>query len=235
MVSGERVLLIAAEPRELAGIVKFCREVAPLTWPVHWARSAKLNERRVVMVANGAGAARAAQAVEAARASIEVGLVCSVGFCGAVGRQMKAGDVFVAERVRTNGCEYAARTPESKLSFHRGTLESIDHVAATEREKSEFCARGAGAVDMEAGAVAAKAKEMGISFYCIRTVTDLANENLRLDFNAALRPDGRFDTMHLIAASCRRPLHLFPELVRLGWRSHKASRKLGEFIADCRF
>jgi len=64
---------------------------------------------------------------------------------------------------------------------------------------------------------------------------DLAEEDFHFDLNCALRADGRFDTMRLIAASCRRPLSLLPELLRLGKRCRIASRTLGEFVADCRF
>jgi hypothetical protein len=88
---------------------------------------------------------------------------------------------------------------------------------------------------MEAAGIAARAAELGLPFYCIRSVTDLAEENFSFDFNAALRADGRFGTMRLIAAACRRPLKLLPELLRLRRRSRLAAGTLGEFIAHCRF
>jgi hypothetical protein len=88
---------------------------------------------------------------------------------------------------------------------------------------------------MEAAGVAMKALEFGVPFYCVRSVTDLAGESLAFDFNAVLRPDGRFDTMQIIAASCRRPRSLLPELLRLRRRCQTAAHTLGEFLADCRF
>ena len=106
-------MFVAAEPREFAGLMKFCRNVKPLGLPVHWARLAELNGREALLVANGAGSARAARAVDAARASGKVDLVCSVGFCGALELGMKAGDVFVARSVRGAGREYAAAMPSS--------------------------------------------------------------------------------------------------------------------------
>jgi hypothetical protein len=89
MVSGERLLLIAAEPRELSGVVRFCRNVKRLDWPVHWARSAELNGRETLLVANGAGSSRAAQAVDVARDFGKFGLICSMGYCGALEDGMK--------------------------------------------------------------------------------------------------------------------------------------------------
>lgn len=235
MVSGERLLLIAAEPREFSGLVQSCRNVKLLAWPVYWARSADLNGREVLLVANGAGRRRAAEAVDVARSMSKLDLICNMGFCGALENEMGIGDIFVAGRVQGGDAEYVAVQPKSRHPFHTGVLASIDRVAQTAEEKRGLRARGASAVEMEAAGVAAKAAELAVPFYCVRSVTDLADETFGLDLNAALRADGRFDTMRLIAASCRRPLSLLPELLRLGKRCRIATRTLGEFVADCRF
>ena len=235
MVSGQRLLLVGAEAREFSGVLKFCREVRQLGWPVHWSRVALMNGREVLMAANGAGAARAAAAVEAAHAAGGLDLICSMGFCGALENNMRIGDIFVAERVQADGMEYAAAKPETSRPHHTGVLASIHHVARTAEEKAALRRRGASAVEMEAAGAAATAAGFGLPFYCVRSVTDLAGESFRLDLNSALRSDGKFATMQLIAASCRRPLTLLPELLRLGRRSYTATRTLGEFLADCRF
>jgi len=235
MVSGERLLLIAAEPREFAGLLRFCRDVKPLAWPVHAAWSADLNGRQALLVANGAGRQRAAQAVDVASAKGKPDLICNMGFCGALESSMEIGDIFVAGCVQTGDSKYAVLKPQSARPHHEGVLASIDRVVQTAEEKRSLRAGGASAVEMEAAGVAARVGSLGVPFYCVRSVTDLADEGFQLDFNQALRPDGRFDTMRLIAASCRRPLSLLPELVRLGRRCRTASLTLGEFVADCRF
>jgi len=66
MVSDPRILFVAAEPREFDGLLRFCSRVRKLAWPLDWARGAELSGRHVWMVANGAGAARAARAVDVA-------------------------------------------------------------------------------------------------------------------------------------------------------------------------
>jgi adenosylhomocysteine nucleosidase len=236
MVSGERLLLIAAEPREFSGLLRFCTNVKRLGWPLHWARVAALNGREVLLVANGAGSVRAAEAVEVASSDGKLNWICSMGFCGALENGMHVGDIFVAERVDAGGGKYATSKPQSaQMRYRMGVLASIDRVAQTAHEKCELRAMGASVVEMEAGGVARKAAELNLPFFCIRSVTDLAEENFHFDFNSALRSDGRFDTMRLIAATCRRPLSLLPELLRLWGRSRTASRTLGEFIASCRF
>jgi purine-nucleoside phosphorylase len=119
---------------------------------------------------------------------------------------------------------------------HRaGAICSIDHVASTAAEKSTLHATGAIAVEMEAAGVAQRARTLGLPFFCIKSVTDLAGETMANDFNAVLRSDGHFDTMKILALGLRRPWVRFPELVRFRQRCLLAARSLGEFIADCRF
>ena len=52
----------------------------------------------------------------------------------------------------------------------------IDHVAQTADEKRRLRAGGASAVEMEAGGVAERARARDVPFYCVRVVTDLADE-----------------------------------------------------------
>jgi nucleoside phosphorylase len=229
------VLLVAADAREFEGLLNFCQNVRPARLPVHWARRGSLNGREVLLIANGAGAGRAAGAVDAALAVASVETVCSVGFCGALKSGMKPGEIFVANRVQSNGREYPVSVPSTRRPHHTGVLASIDRVAQTAREKADLREKGASAVEMEAAGTATRAAELGLKFYCVRSVTDLAEEDFGFDFNAALRSDGRFDTMRLIAAACRRPRTLLPELLRLRLRCRLAAETLGEFIADCRF
>jgi hypothetical protein len=88
---------------------------------------------------------------------------------------------------------------------------------------------------MEAAGVAQRAHTLGLPFFCIKAVTDLACETMANDFNAVLRSDGRFDTIKILASSLRHPSVRLPELFRLRKRSIQAARSLGDFFADCRF
>ena len=235
MVSGQRLLLIAADPREFSGLLGFCRNLQRLEWAVHWARSAQLGDREVALVANGAGPVRAACALDAGKAAGNVALVCSMGFCGALDRSLGVGDIFVADCVRAGARSFSASQPVTGQPYRSGVLASIDHVAQTAEEKNRLRAAGAWAVEMEAAGVAERAAQWGLPFYCVRAVTDLAEESFGVDFNAALRSDGRFDTMRILASAMRSPVKLFPELIRLRSRCQTAAQALGEFIAGCRF
>jgi nucleoside phosphorylase len=232
------MLFVAAEAREFSGLLRFCRPVEKLNWPLDWARVAQLNGRKVYLAANGAGPKLAADAVELARSRIGMGgmdAVVSTGFCGGLDPALKVGDVFVATRIQSKDNLAAVSAPRSQRKYFQGTLVSMDRVAQTAEEKRDLRRSGASVVDMEAAGVLSRVREWGMPFYCIRSVTDLANESFHIDLNAARSGDGRFSIPRILAAAVRRPITVAPELMELRKRSVTAARSLGEFIADCSF
>jgi len=227
---------VAADAREFAGLRRRCRHETRLKWPLRFARAAELSGRRVVLAANGAGAALAAEACEVAWNKQRVEAILSTGFCGALDPALGAGEVLVASRVEaTDGTlSVQARAPECERAHLSGRLFSVDRVVQTVQEKRRLHALGASAVEMEALAVGHRAVHWGVPFYCVRCVTDLAEEGFRLDYNAARAENGRLLMSRIVWAAARRPA-LVPELCQLHRRSRLAARNLGDFLADCRF
>jgi adenosylhomocysteine nucleosidase len=224
-------LFVAAEPREFSGFLPFCTTVAPLDLPVHWARVGNWNGQQMIAIANGAGAARAASAVNCVLSITRALAVCSTGFCGALDASLNIGDVVVADTV--DGLPTAA--PRSEMKHHMGHVISADHIVATAEEKGILAGAGAAAVDMESGAIAQRAEHFGVPFYCVRSVTDLAGESFSNDFGAALQPDGRFGISRLLLGAMARPATRLPELFRLQRRCGIAARRLGVFLDSCEF
>jgi adenosylhomocysteine nucleosidase len=235
MVSGQRILLVAAEAREFDGLLRFCTGVRKLAWPVHWARSGECAGRQFWMVANGAGAAHAGLAVAVAAEACQPGATVSMGFCGALDPALDIGDVFVATAVDAAGHRFDVCLPHSEAPHATGLLVSIDHVAQTVPEKALLRATGASAVEMEAGGIAHFAIARGLPLFCVRSVTDTAGQSLVNDFNKALLSDGHFGTINLLTSALGNPGKAFPELFRLRRSCRIATRTLGEFIAGCRF
>jgi hypothetical protein len=222
---------VAAERRELDGILSRAASLAPLRWPVEFAREFVLNGQSAIAVANGPGPKLAGCALDAIRERREIRGVVSVGYCGALKPGLDANGIAVATRVN-NRC---ARTPEVSRAFTAGPVLSADHVVTSVAEKSGLARTGAIAVEMEAEALAERAESWGVPFYCVRVVTDTAAEALPLDFNALRDAGGRFRRWCILLAALRRPAVLAPRLVRLDRRCRDASAALGDFIADCRF
>ena len=231
------LLFVAADRREFSGWVSRWESVRPVSLAVNWARAGKWKGRPVAAIANGAGAERAFAAVILAG---KISAVCNTGFCGALDKALGIGDVVVATEVRNDTRTWEAADPMGQPGMARGrvvsvNVVSIDHVAQTAAEKRGLRATGASVVEMEAAGVARAAEDLGIPFFCVRAVSDLAEEDFANDFNAALTPEGEFSVARLIAGALSNPLERFGELLRLQRRTALASKKLGEFLADCNF
>lgn len=150
--------------------------------------------------------------------------IVSVGFCGALHPSLKIGDIVVA-----------GEGVESPRSFVRGEIVCADRVVATASEKRALHQRtGAIAVEMESAAVAAKAREWGVPFRCIKAVSDLAEEDMPLDFNQYRESAGNFSRARIALAALRRPFSAIPGLLRLERNCRQAAQALGEFLADCK-
>jgi len=230
------VLLVAAERRELEGVLERCRPWQRLAWPVEFAACGQWRGRRWLLVANGPGPRLAGEAAEAAFSRVRVAAVISTGSCGALDPALAPGEILVAEEVRClpTGRRFRARRPEGPAA-RCGVLLSVDRVIRSAEEKAELRRSGADAVEMEASAVAAEAERRSAPFYAIRAVLDGARESLQVDFNALRRPDGRISRARLLAAGLARPATAGRELLRLRRRLRRAAENLGEFFAGCRF
>jgi nucleoside phosphorylase len=220
----EPVLVVAADRREFEPWLR--NGVEFLRWPVDFAA----RSGRWLLVANGAGPIRAAEAVDTATMIGPVSAVVSAGFCGALDHRLVVADIVVATEVNST----PARMPFSGRKCAAGAIVSIDRVVQTVEEKGRLRESGAIAVEMEAAGVVARAGKLGLPFFCVRAVTDRADETLSIDFNAARDESGRIRTAGVIMGAMKKPWAGIPELLTLARRSRLASRALGEFLADCR-
>ena len=230
------VVFIAADPRECQPWVNRWEQIRTVALPVHWARAGKWMGRDVLALANGAGAERARAAVEAAP---DASAICNIGFCGALDESLQPGDIFVATEVRNGTRTYNARGPRAlnpgKIPAKSGILVSVPRVVETALAKRQLRNTGAFVVEMEAAAVARASEQLNVPFYCVRAVSDLANEDFANDFNRCFMPDGRINVARLILGALPSPVRRFGELIRLSRRTALASRNLGEFLGNCAF
>jgi adenosylhomocysteine nucleosidase len=225
------LVFVAAERRELEGLLVHVDDVSSTGWPLDFARVGRLHGAPVVMVANGPGPKLAGAAVDVVKEHQNLTGLISIGFCGGLRPSLGACDIFVATEV--NGVSLAI-APSSSRPFRTGRLLSIDRVVSTAAEKAVL-ANNADAVEMEAAAVADRAKRYHVPFYAVRVVTDTCDETFPLEFNHMRRRDGRFSRVRILGAALRRPLALFPELLKLNRRTRRAALALGDFLADSRF
>jgi len=108
-----------------------------------------------------------------------------------------------------------------------GRFVSTDRVVGLARDKREFAeSTSAIGLDMESAALAAEAQRAQVPFLIIRSVSDLLDEDLPLDFNLFLRPTGWLKGMGTVLAA---PSCLWG-LGRLRRQSAAAAQALTEFF-----
>lgn len=230
-----KLLLVASDRMEFEGILKHARESVPQRAQVDWAHRVRMGAHELLLMANGAGVKRAAAAAHQGVEAFRPDALASIGYCGALDPQLALADIIVGAEVTDGDSHYAALPVENPQRHTRGAVRTSFRVAQTLQERCELRSEGAVAVDMEAAGVAQCGKIHALPFYCVKVVTDLANEPMANDFNKALREDGHFDTIILLTGMLRHPFARLPELVRLRSRAIRAAMTLGDFFANCRF
>jgi adenosylhomocysteine nucleosidase len=189
----------------------------------------------MLLAANGIGPRWAAAAVDRALETFPAEAVVSTGICGALRPDLATGDVVVADFVLAGERRFAARPVAGPAAWRTGTVCSAGHVVRFPGEKAKLAESGASVVEMEAAGVAERAAAHGLPFYCVKAVSDLADETMVNDFNKALRNDGQFDTIVLLRGTLRQPLVRIRELLRVRRQCVRAASSLGDFFADLRF
>ena len=197
-------LLVAAERREFDGLVKRMGKLKELDWPVEFAVESQFRGDRWLMIANGPGREAVEQALEK---KLEVTGIVSTGFCGALDPALRIGDIV------------------------EGSLVCADRVAVTAAEKAALRRQtGASAVDMESAAVAETARQWNVPFRSVRAVSDIAAEDMPLDFNLYRDARGQFSRSRIAFAALKKPFTAIPALMRLDRNCRIAADSLGEFF-----
>jgi uridine phosphorylase len=152
-------------------------------------------------------------------------LVLTSGFAGGLNSDLKLGDVIFETADETLRAKLLGAGAKPLKFF------CADRIATTVAEKKKLRAEtGADAVEMESAAIHAVCRERGIPCATVRVISDTANEDLPLDFNALSKPDRNLDYGKLFMAIAKTPGKI-GALMRLQEKTKFAAGRLAEALA----
>jgi len=206
----------------------------------------RIGNLELAAIATGVGPHRAGHAAQRAfKALPHASLVISTGVAGALSPALAIGDVVVADRLIAAGAESAAPERviavaperveelgaillEAGLAVSTGALLTTSRVLATGAAKRQ--ARdlsGAIAVDMESASIAAEAASEGLPMVCMRTVMDVAGEDLPAA--GFTNPEGHVNALAAMRTIVTRPGEVL-RLPRMMYNLSIATRSLADAL-----
>jgi nucleoside phosphorylase len=153
-------------------------------------------------------------------------IVLTCGFAGGLNPELKLGDVIF----RINEPSTFNLQP-STFGAKPAKIFCADRIATTVAEKKKLRDEtGADAVEMESAAIHAVCRERGIPCATVRVISDTADEDLPLDFNALAKPDKNLDFRKLFLAIAKSPGKI-SALMELQKKTKFAAERLAGVLA----
>ncbi len=190
-----------------------------------------------VLWLSGMGAQAARTAAEGLHQHGVTALV-SLGVAGALGPNLKPGDLVLPDAIYADAqfpVNMAWRDRLQKLlpadvTVVNGILADSAVPLTSEKAKLNLAqATNACAVDMESGAIAAVAATAGIPFIAVRAIIDPIRFSPPEALLGAVYPDGRVNSMRLIALLLKRSVHV-STLLHMGAGMRAARKTLSRVI-----
>jgi adenosylhomocysteine nucleosidase len=231
-----RIGIIAAMPAELKPLVEGWK-------PLHLPRGenawqGSIEGAACIAVCAGMGKAAAERACATAIREAPLNTLVSIGWAGALSCGLQPGDAYVVNEVvdGVSGERFPTQSPARAGNAPPLKLVTIDHVALAAEKRRLGESNQAVLVDMEAVTVARFARSQGIPFYCLKAVSDTANEVLP-DFSRYTDTQGQLQLAALLAHVAIRPRY-WPGLARIGKNGRKGAyamaSALGPLVGDAR-
>ena len=171
----------------------------------------------------GVGPVRAARCAADLLARYRPAVLVSTGFAGALEATLRPGAVVAGGAVGFPADPAARRMAGTVRGAREGETRSVERVLLDAAEKDEiFRGTGALAVDMEAAALGALARERGVGFLCVKAILDTPDAPLA----------SRYEGIAAIASEMIRNPGLLRGMLADFSRARLAGRALAEFYRE---
>lgn len=199
----------------------------------------RIGKQLVRLVVTGEGPRRATEGLRTALATGPARRLIVIGFSGALTRELPPGTLVVPDEIRGTG-DLCARPSGAEvrracalLGARPVTTVSSSHLLLEPGARAWMRARHArgriSVVDLESGAYAAVARNAGIPWFLLRTVSDGFDETLPLFFEGCRHEDGSLDRLAIAWRSLLRP-GVWPILRGLRARAQACARTLADAV-----
>lgn len=183
-----------------------------------------VGESNVSILITGVGRRNAELAINAGLKACAPRLVLTCGFAGALNPVLAAGDVIFS----TNDTGLHGQLV--KAGAKTATFFCATTIAISATEKQELRrTTGADAVEMESEAIQHICRERGIPCATVRAISDIAGEDLPLDFNGLSHEDLSLSYGKLALAVAKSPGKI-PALLRLQRNCTGAAKQLAAVL-----
>lgn len=230
----KRIALIASQRSEFAGIHRHFGAGEAMPGFLRYARRIQGAGVEWLLLADGQGASAAERACAAIPEPDRLFALGSIGYCGGTQPRWRRGDVMLASEVADwrSGERFPCwMPPDADGIAPAGRILTVERVIGAAEEKRGFGETGVDAVEMEASAVARFASAEGLRFFSLKSVSDLCDEDLEIDFNRATREDGSVRIASILSQALYRPWSRLPHLARLAGAAKLSSENLGNALA----
>lgn len=173
----------------------------------------------------GMGQKNAAESLRRELDKARPNLVFTCGYAGALNPKLKHSDVVFDADAESGLAEKLKTLGAIPVNFH-----CASRVAVTAAEKQALWRdTNADAVEMESLVMRNICRENKIPSATVRVISDAADEDLPMDFNAVTTPDLRLDFTKLMFKIASNPQKI-PRLLRFQRQTSDAARKLAQTL-----
>lgn len=190
---------------------------------------ALVNGKAEILI-TGMGQKNAKERIQRVFSNFQAGMVITAGFAGGLRPALRLGTVIFDADPDSSLAERLSQAGAVRARFHCAV-----RVAVTVAEKQTLAkATGADAVEMESSVIRSFCHERGIPSATVRVISDAADEDLPLDFNALMTPDYRINFVKLARSVALAPAKI-PLLMRFQKQTSMAAQNLAKVLKAALF
>jgi nucleoside phosphorylase len=194
---------------------------------------------KITVLLTGMGTSSVITALQAlgSRRDTAPEIVISSGLAGALSERLNLGDLIAPKTTRTLKNDANAQSDPLLLEIAANSgaivLETMitgTALVSTVAEKARLAFFG-DAVEMESAIVLSQFAGASAHLLALRAISDRADEDLPVDLDRCLTPQGSIKPMNLLNQIVRRPANL-PHLISFGKQSYAAAQKLARGLEN---